>query len=154
MFNWKNLKYIEEYLEHRNKFSNNHNISLMEKDEFEILFDYDGRELEPEWEWIKNISFVYIITESKYKIINELKYSLRSIEAFLPWFFGTIFIIVQRMRFNLSWINKNNHHIKIIDPKDIVSNEYYGKYTKEIVEMYLDKITSISERFILLNKEH
>ena len=154
MFNWKNLKYIEEYLEHRNKFSNNHNISLMEKDEFEILFDYDRRELEPEWEWIKNISFVYIITESKYKIINELKYSLRSIETFLPWFFGTIFIIVQRMTYNLSWINKNNCHIKIIDPKDIVSNYYYGNYTREIIEMYLDKIPLISERFILLNQDH
>ena len=154
LFNWKNLKYIEEYLAERNKFSNNQNISLMEKDELEILFDYDGRELEPEWEWIKNISFVYIIIESEYKIINELKYSLRSIEKFLPWFFGIIFIIVQRMSYNLSWINKNNHHIKIIDPKDIVSNEYYGKYTKEIIEMYLDKIPSISERFILLNQEH
>ena len=70
LFNWKNLKYIEEYLAERNKFSNNQNISLMEKDELEILFDYDGRELEPEWEWIKNISFVYIII---YKIKNIIK---------------------------------------------------------------------------------
>ena len=126
----------------------------MEKDEFQILFDYDGRELEPEWEWVKNISFVYILTENEHKIINELKYSLRSIEAFLPWFFGTIFIIMQRKKYNLTWINKNNHHIKIIDPKDFVSNEYNGNYTREIIEMYLDKIPSISERFILLNQDH
>ena len=154
LFNKKNLKNILEYLEKRNQLSNNQNISLLEKDEFEILFNYDGGELEPEWEWIKNISIVYIINEDEDKIINELKYSLRSIERFLPWFSGTIFIVLQRMAYKLLWINKNNHHIKIIDPKDFVSTKYYGNYTREIIEMYLDKIPSISERFILLNQDH
>ena len=58
------MKYIQEYLEEKNKLSNSQNISLMEKDEFQILFDYDGRELEPEWEWVKNISFVYILSNN------------------------------------------------------------------------------------------
>ena len=58
------MKNIWEYLEKRNQLSNNQNISLLEKDEFEILFNYDGGELEPEWEWIKNISIVYIISNN------------------------------------------------------------------------------------------
>jgi len=154
LFNKKNLNNIKEYLKERNKLSYNQNISLMEKDELEILFDYDGRELEPNWEWVKNISIVYIITENKYKIINKLKYSLRSIERYLPWFFGTIFIIVQNISYNLEWLNKNNLHIKIIDPKNIVSTKINGNYTREIIEMFLDKIPSISERFILFNQDH
>ena len=154
LFNKNNLKNIKEYLEERNKLSNNENISLMEKDELKILFNYDGRDLEPEWEWIKNISIVYIITENKDKIINELKYSLRSIEKFLPWFLGTIFIITQKMVYNLMWLNKNSHRIKIIDPKNFVSTKFYGNYTREIIEMYLDKIPSISERFILMKQDH
>ena len=154
LFNQNNLNNIKKYLEERNKLSYNQNISLMEKDELEILFNYDGRELEPEWEWVKYISIVYIITENEDKIINELKYSLRSIERYLPWFFGTIFIIVQSIAYNLEWLNKNNYHIKIIDPKNIVSTQFDGNYTREIIEMYLDKIPSISERFILFNQDH
>lgn len=154
LFNNKNLDNIKEYLEERNKLSFIQNISLMEKDELEILFNYDGKDLESEWEWIKNISIVYIITENEDKIINKLKYSLRSIERYLPWFFGTIFIIAQSISNNLEWLNKNNHHIKIIDPKNIVSPKFNGDYTREIIEMFLDKIPSISERFILFNQDH
>ena len=154
LFNKENLHNIKEYLEKRYKLSNNQNISLIEKDELEILFGYDGRDLEPEWEWVKNISIVYIIIENFDKTLNELKYSLLSIERFLPWFFGTIFIIVQRMTSNLLWLNKNNHHIKIIEPKNFVSTKFNGNYTREIIEMYLDKIPSISERFILFNQDH
>ena len=151
-FNKKNLYYLKEYLEERNKISYNPYISLMEKEEIEMLFNYDGRELEPEWEWIKNISFVYIINENENKIINELKYSLRSIERFLPWFLGTIFVIVQKITNNLSWLNKNNHQIKIINPKDFISKKFNGNYTRELIELFLDKIPSISEKFILLNQ--
>ena len=152
-FNKKNMNYLKEYLEEKNKISYNQNISAMEKEEFEMLFNYGGGELEPEWEWVKNISIVYIITENENKIINELKYSLRSIERFLPWFFGSIFIIVQKITNNLSWLNKNNHQIKITNPKDFVPIKFNGHYNREIIEMYLDKIPSISERFILLNQD-
>jgi len=151
-FNKYNLNYIKEYLEERNKFSINQNISLIEKEEIEFLFKYDGRDLEPEWKWVQNISIVYIITDNENKKINELKYSLRSIERFLPWFIGTIFIIIQRT--NLFWINIKNPHIKIINPLDIIPTEFNCNYTRQIIEMYLDKIPSITERFIILNQNH
>ena len=92
------------------------------------------------------------VNENENKIINELKYSLRSIERFLPWFLGTIFVIVQKITNNLSWLNKNNHQIKIINPKDFISKKFNGNYTRELIELFLDKIPSISEKFILLNQ--
>ena len=52
-------------------------------------------------------------------------------------------------------LNTNNQIIiKIINPKDIVPKKVYGKFTKEIIEMYLDKIPFITERFIYLNSNH
>lgn len=153
-FNRINLNYIKEYLGEKNKLSIFPNISKKEKEELDILFNYDGRELELKWNWVKNISIVYIINESSNHTINALKYSLRSLEDYLPWFRGTIYIIDPGMSLNLSWLDINNTQIKIINPKDIVSKKFYGNYSKEIVEMFLDKIPLISERFILLNQDH
>ena len=151
-FNEKNLNYIKDYLNEKSKLSIHQNISKKEQEEIDILFNYDGNKLEPKWNWIKNISIVYIIIDDKN--INQLKYSLRSIERFLPWFLGTIFIILNKVYYNLSWINLDNHKIKIIYAKDIVSKKFYGNYSKEIIELYLDKIPSVTERFILLSTNH
>ena len=79
---------------------------------------------------------------------------MRSIEVYLPWFAGIIFIIVQNIYYDLSWLNLENEHIKIVNPEDIVPEEFHGKFTKEIIEMFLDKIPFISERFIYLNDNY
>ena len=151
-FNKNNLNYLKEYLEEKKNLCEHHNISKQEEREIDLLFNYHGRELEPEWNWVKNISIVYIIIEEDNLQINQLKYSLFSIEHYLPWFIGTIFIITQR---KIKLLNINNQiNIKIIDPKDIVPKKVYGKFTKEIIEMYLDKIPYITERFIYLNSNH
>jgi len=152
-FNENNINYIKEYLEEKRKFTIIRNISKLEEEEIDILFNYDGRELEPEWQWVKNISFVYIITKEDNQK-DQLKYSLRSIESYLPWFIGTIFIVVQNKDCYLSWLNTSNEHIKIINPENIVSKKILGEYSREIIEMYLDKIPFISERFIYLNTNH
>ena len=152
-FNKENINYIKEYLEEKKKLSIIPNISKYDKEEIEILFNYNGGELEKEWEWVKNISIVYIITKESNKI-NQLKYSLRSIEYYLPWFIGTIYIIAQNLTYNLSWLNTANKRIKIINPENIVPKRIHGKYSKEIIEMYLDKIPLISERFIYLNTNY
>ena len=153
-FNENNINYIKEYIEKKKELSDNRNISEIDEEEMEILFNYDGRELSQEWQWIKNISIVYIITEEEKNFLNNFRYSLRSIKYYLPWFNGTIFIIVQNQDFDLSWINTTNKQIKIIYPKTIVQNKINDKYSKEIIEMFLDRIPFISERFIYLNINH
>ena len=87
-------------------------------------------------------------------MIDKLKLSLFSIETFLPWFIGTIFIIVEREAINLSWLNGNGKHIKIINPRIIVSKKFNNQFSKSIIEMYLDKIPSVSEKFIYINPNH
>ena len=153
-FNEQNLNYIKEFLEKKNKLALFQDISKVEKEENEFLLNYDGRELEPEWNWVRNISIVYIINENDDKILNELKFSLRSIEKYIPWFFGIIYIVVKDITYNLFWLNTKNRHIRIINSKDIVPKYFYGKYIKKDIEMYLDKIPSISERFLLLYPNH
>ena len=153
-FNENNINFIKEYIEEKKKLSVIRNISKMEEEEIKVLYNYKGKELGHEWEWVKNISIVYIIAEEEDNKINQLKYSLRSIAYYLPWFIGTIYIIVQSMKNDLSWLNFNNSHIKIINPNNIVSRRKNCYLSKEIIEMYLDKIPDISERFLYLNPNH
>ena len=89
--------------------------------------NYKGDSLEPEWEWVKNISFVYTwvdgsdanfsFIKSKYnggnrevnsrdRSADELRYSLRSLKKYLPWHNGTIFIVTDNQI--PDWLNINN----------------------------------------------
>ena len=71
-FNTENLNYINEYISKRNEISFQYpknEMSKREKDELNFLLNYDGKELESEWDWIKNISIVYI---SYYKLNDDI----------------------------------------------------------------------------------
>jgi len=153
-FNKQNLGYIKEYLDEKNKLTKSKYISNSEQEELYTLFNYRGEKLKKEWKWIKNISIVYLLTERDINTINLLKYSLRSIEYYLPWFNGKIFIIVQCNLCNLAWVNIMYKNIKIIYPKDFIPKKIQIEYSKEIIEMYLDKIPGISERFIYLKHNY
>jgi hypothetical protein len=151
-FNEDNIKYIQEYLEKKNRLSSSKNISNKDEEEIKILINYDGGELEPKWKWIKNISIVYILTKDEINKEDEIEYSLHSIEKFLPWYIGTIYIIIQSTQKNLFLRKRKNNRIVFINPKYFISKKFFGQYTKEVIEMYLDKIPFISERFIYMNK--
>ncbi len=148
-FNTENLNYINEYISKRNEISFQYpknEMSKREKDELNFLLNYDGKELESEWDWVKNISIVYII-ENENKESDQLKYSLGTIEKYLPWFNGTIFVIISDKSEYLS-LKKYEERLKFIYPDDIIPKNFYSFYNKEIIELYLDKIPHITERFI------
>jgi len=159
-----NINIIEMYIKRKKELYKPLNkISDQEIEEINFLLNYKGEDLESKWKWAENISIVYIFENYKYenkKIliseINKLKYSLCSIEKYLLWFKGDIYIIIQNENKKIfSELNKNNIKIHLIDqnvitPKNTVNN-FYNKY---IVEMYLDNIPGLSERFIYLNHNH
>jgi len=91
-------------------------------------------------------------TENLY---NELKYSLRSLEQYLPWHKGTIYIVIQNeLDFELFWLNSKNKRIKIITQSQIIPEHVQQTRNRYVIEMYLDKIPNISERFVYLKPNH
>ena len=98
-----------------------------QKKDFEYILNYNGSFIEPEWEWVKNISIVYTWVDgsdinlayikSKYnggnrnvnsrdRSADELLYSLRSLRQYLPWHNGTIFIVTDNQI--PKWLNIEN----------------------------------------------
>jgi len=137
-------------------------ISQRETEEIKFINSYDGKDLSEEWQWASNISLVYIyegknadqnIAESE-----KIKYSIRSVEKYLPWFKGTIFIItrtdISKDDNDFQWLNFSNNRVKIVNQNEIIPERLQTSNNKNIVHMYLDKIPGISERFIYLKNNH
>jgi len=134
-------------------------FSDREVEEVSALYKYKGRyRVSPLWQWANNISFVYILQNVSYRntaVINELKYSLRSVKKYLPWFRGDIFIITQQeVTDELLWLNTNNPKIHVINQDKILPYEAAQTKNIHVIEMYLDKIPGLSERFVYLKNNH
>jgi len=147
--------------------------SPREQEEIDFLLSYQGGPLEPEWKWAEEMSFVYswvngsdprhLELKSQYnggekkadnrdRSVDELRYSLRSFEKFLPWHKGKIYIVTPNQV--PVWLDTKNPRIKVIDQDDIIPSEANPTFNSFLMEMYLDKIPGISERFVYLNDDY
>lgn len=158
--------------EHDIKRSIYFNNTKSEKDDLYYIKNYKGEELEPEWDWVKNISIVYTwvdgsdpnLLDSKYKYngglksttsrdrsADELRYSLRSLEKYLPWHKGKIYIVTANQIPH--WLNTNHPRIEMIYHKDIIPKYIYPTFDSNTIELYFDKIPGITEKFIYFNDD-
>ncbi|ORX46142.1 hypothetical protein BCR36DRAFT_237875, partial [Piromyces finnis] len=115
-----------------------------------------------DWQWVSNISIVYglnneidINQKNTMLMTEQLKFSIRSIEKYLPWFKGKIFIITKDKSNNdLTWVDKSNKRIQIIPQSQLLPSKYKNTTKKNLFEMYLDKIPGLTERFIYIKYNH
>lgn len=152
------LTIIKEYLDKKKKLSGpEKEMSDNERKEIDILLNYKGNSLDENWRWVENISLVYILENSKPQShsFSQLKYSLRSVDQYLPWFKGNIYIVTQNeIQNELSWLNLNHSRIKVINQNEIIPDTFSNTTNKWVIEMFLDKIPGITEKFIYLKNNH
>lgn len=114
--------------------------------------------------WVNGDDPVYIEKCKKYaeklKDINPerfrdvydmLKFSLRSIEKFVPWA-GNIYILTQKPQVP-EWLNTDHPKVKVVHHEDIFDEEYLPTYSSSVIESYLDKIPGLSEHFLYMNDD-
>lgn len=80
----------------------------------------------------------------------ELRFSLRSVEKYIPWI-NNIFIITDGQI--PEWLDLNNPKIKIVNHSDIIPSKYLPLFNSSAIEYYLDKIPDLSENFIYMNDD-
>eukprot|EP00833_Pecoramyces_ruminatium_P009942 jgi/Orpsp1_1/1183974/evm.model.c7180000087448.2 len=87
----------------------------------------------------------------RYRTLDELRYSLRSVEKYLPWHEGIIYIVTcQQIP---RWLEISNPRIKVIFHKDIFPEHIYPTFDSNTIELFLDKIPGLTERFLYLNDD-
>ncbi|ORX80227.1 hypothetical protein BCR32DRAFT_268962 [Anaeromyces robustus] len=154
----KKLGIVKEYIHFKDTLEPRSNMSTREREEIDALQSYsEGNEpLGDEWKWVENISIVYVFDKTEVMEIRKLKYSVQSIIKYLSWFQGKIFIVIPEKSLESkleSLVNEDaNNQIQIITSDKIVPRKYRRKCTVHTIEMYLDQIPGISERFIYLNQ--
>lgn len=90
------------------------------------------------------------INECRFIDNDELKYSLRSVEAFAPWI-RQIYIVTDRQV--PRWLNLNNSKIKIIDHTQILPRSALPTYNSMAIETCLANIPDLSELFLFANDD-
>ena len=89
--------------------------------------------------------------EARFESKDELKYSLRSVEYFAPWF-RTIYIVTSGQV--PSWLNIDHPKIRMISHADIYDNaDHLPTFNSNSIISRLHHIPDLSEHFIYLNDD-
>jgi len=83
--------------------------------------------------------------------LDELKYSLRSVEKYMPWI-NNIYIVTDKQ--TPKWINTNNKKIHIVDQATILPNPNKPCFNTSALEASFYKIKGLSEYFLLASDDY
>jgi len=86
----------------------------------------------------------------RYVSNDELKYSLRSVEKYVPWI-RKIFIVTDDQK--PEWLNTNHPKIQVIDHRDIMPAEILPCFNSTVIEYFIYRIPGLSEYFLLSNDD-
>lgn len=80
-----------------------------------------------------------------------LKYSLRSIEQYIPWV-DKIYIVTQRPQIP-NWLDVSHPRVNIIHHDEIIDSEYLPTFNSNVIESYIHKIPQLSDSFLYMNDD-
>ena len=88
--------------------------------------------------------------DGRFVQVDELKYSLRSVEKYLPWTHH-IYIVTDRQV--PKWLNTNHPKITIVDHSEIIPQKYIPVFNSNAIETSIHKIPGLSEHFLFANDD-
>lgn len=80
----------------------------------------------------------------------ELRYSLRSLEMYVPWI-NHIYIVTDRQV--PKWLNTDYEKVTIVDHSEIMPQEIIPCFNSAIIEYFLPFIPNLSEKFLYGNDD-
>lgn len=80
----------------------------------------------------------------------ELRYSLRSLEAYAPWV-NKVYIVTDNQI--PAWLDSGYERVCIVDHAEIIPERYLPTFNSHVIECYLHRIPSLSEHYIYFNDD-
>lgn len=115
----------------------------------DIVYTWVNKD-DPEWQELWDKTFPdKNLDYDRYSSKDELKYSLRSIEKFAPWF-NKIFIVSNCKR--PDWL-KENKNITWVEHNQIIKEDNLPTFSSHAIESSLHNIEELSEKFIYFNDD-
>lgn len=98
----------------------------------------------------QNIYDEQAVCKGRFVQNDELKYSLRSVEKYMPWV-NHIYIVSDNQI--PVWLNLENHKITMIKHEEILPEKFLPLFNSSAIESALANITNLSEYFIFMNDD-
>lgn len=90
-----------------------------------------------------------VVDDSLFQAHDELRYSLRSVEAYLPWV-NRIYLVTNGER--PSWLHENPR-LRLVSHEDILERECLPTFNSHVIGSALHRIPGLSEHYIYLNDD-
>ena len=91
-----------------------------------------------------------LLVNSRNRDNDDLKYSLRSLETYMPWWKGKLYIVTDNQR--PYWL-MDDDNIIIVDHKDIIPEEHLPSFNTHFIHRYLHNIKGIEDNFLLFDDD-
>ena len=91
-----------------------------------------------------------LLVNSRNRDNDDLKYSLRSLETYMPWWKGKLYIVTDNQR--PYWL-MDDDNIIIVDHKDIIPEEHLPSFNTHFIHRYLHNIKGIEDDFLLFDDD-
>ncbi|MPM38688.1 Capsular polysaccharide phosphotransferase SacB [bioreactor metagenome] len=88
--------------------------------------------------------------KGRYVNNGELKYSLRSVEKYVPWV-RRVYIVTDNQC--PAWLQRDHPKIRIIDHTEILPEEALPCFNSSVIEYFIYKIPGLSEHFLFANDD-
>ncbi|OQS03144.1 paladin [Thraustotheca clavata] len=92
---------------------------------------------------------------SRDREIGELKYSIRSMQKFMPWHEGNIYIVTPGHIPN--WVNLDHPRIKVVNQEDLFpeyAKSFLPSFNTHVIEQFLYRIPGLSDFFMQINDDY
>lgn len=86
----------------------------------------------------------------RYRDWGLMKYWFRGIEKFAPWVRKIHFITCGHLP---KWLDVNNSKLNIVKHEDYIPNEYLPVFSANPIEIFINRIEGLSEKFIYFNDD-
>ena len=90
------------------------------------------------------------LVDSRNRDNDDLKYSLRSLETYLPWWKGKLYIVTDNQR---PWWLIDDDNIIIVDHKDIIPANHLPTFNSHFIQRYVHNIEGIEDNFLLFDDD-
>ncbi|USD41337.1 Stealth CR1 domain-containing protein [Vibrio sp. SCSIO 43135] len=87
---------------------------------------------------------------SRFRCWNSLNYIFRAFDTFIPWVNKVHFVTYGHLP---SWLNIDHPKLNVVNHSDIFPKSHLPSFNSNAIEVNLNKIPSLSERFILFNDD-
>ena len=90
------------------------------------------------------------LEEARFRDNDELRYSLRALDAYAPWLRSII--LVTDNQFPV-WLNRDHPKIRVVDHREFIPERCLPTFNSHVIEAYLHAVPGLAEHYIYLNDD-